>query len=192
MNNNFPPLPVRILVVLIVLGTLGYFGFRSLQPTDTGQLKASGTIESVTVNISLEMAGKVKEVLVTEGQSVKTGDPLLSLDDSLLAAQHAVASAQVDSANAALNTAQAAYATAQQQYDMSLANALAAEKATRLSVWKDTKPTEFNLPVWYFSKEERVQAAQAEVDSTSEALKDELQKLDDIQSRAGSSQFLQV
>ena len=192
MNNNFPPLPVRILVVLIVLGTIGYFGFRSLQPTDTGQLKASGTIESVTVNISPEMAGKVKEALVTEGQSVKTGDPLLSLDDSLLAAQRAVASAQVDSANAALNTAQAAYATAQQQYDMSLANALAAEKATRLSVWKDTKPTEFNLPVWYFSKEERVQAAQAEVDSASEALKDELQKLDDIQSRAGSSQFLQV
>jgi HlyD family secretion protein len=192
MNNNFPPLPVRILVLLIILGTIGYFGFRSLQPTDTGQLKASGTIESVTVNISPEMAGKVKEVLVTEGQSVKTGDPLLSLDDSLLAAQHAVASAQVDSANAALNTAQAAYATAQQQYDMSLTNALAAEKATRLSVWKDTKPTEFSLPVWYFSKEERVQAAQAEVDSASEALKDELQKLDDIQSRAGSSQFLQV
>jgi HlyD family secretion protein len=192
MNNNFPPLPVRILVLLIILGTIGYFGFRSLKPTDTGQLKASGTIESVTVNISPEMAGKVKEVLVTEGQSVKAGDPLLSLDDSLLAAQHVVASAQVDSANAALNTAQAAYATSQQQYDMSLTNALAAEKATRLSVWKDTKPTEFSLPVWYFSKEERVQAAQAEVDSASEALKDELQKLDDIQSRAGSSQFLQV
>jgi len=192
MNNNFPPLPVRIVVVLIILGTLAYFGIRSFNTPSTGNLDASGTIESVTVNLSPEMAGKVKDVLVAEGQSVKTGDPLLSLDDSLLAAQHAVASAQVDSANAALNTAQAAYATAQQQYDMSLTNALAAEKATRLSVWKDTKPTEFNLPVWYFSKEERVQAAQAQVDSTSAALKDEMQKLDDIQSRAGSAQFLQV
>src|SRR4030095_16384363 len=93
---------------------------------------------------------------------------------------------------AALNTAQATYATAQQQYDMSLTNALAAEKANRLAIWKDTKPTQFDLPVWYFSKEERVSAAQAEVDSTSQALQDELQKLDDIQSRAGSSQFLQV
>lgn len=192
MNNNFPPLPVRIVVVLIILGTLAYFGIRSFNTPSTGNLDASGTIESVTVNLSPEMAGKVKDVLVAEGQAVKAGDPLLSLDDSLLAAQHAVASAQVDSANAALNTAQAAYATAQQQYDMSLTNALAAEKATRLSVWKDTKPTEFNLPVWYFSKEERVQAAQAQVDSTSAALKDEMQKLDDIQSRAGSSQFLQV
>ena len=192
MNNNFPPLPVRIVVVLIILGTLAYFGIRSFNTPSTGNLDASGTIESVTVNLSPEMAGKVKDVLVAEGQAVKAGDPLLSLDDSLLAAQHAVASAQVDSANAALNTAQAAYATAQQQYDMSLTNALAAEKATRLSVWKDTKPTEFNLPIWYFSKEERVQAAQAQVDSTSAALKDEMQKLDDIQSRAGSAQFLQV
>ena len=192
MESNFPPLPVRILVVLIILGTLGYFAIRSFNPRENGQLKASGTIEAVTVNISPELAGKVKDVLVVEGQSVKTGDPLLSLDDSLLAAQRAVASAQVDSANAALNTAQAAYATAQQQYDMSLTNALAAEQATRLTVWKDTKPTEFNLPVWYFSKEERVTAAQAEVDSASQALQDELQKLDDIQSRAGSAQFLQV
>jgi HlyD family secretion protein len=192
MERNFPPLPIRILVVLIILGTIGYFAIRSFNTTDSGQQDASGTIESVTVNISPEMAGKVKEVLVTEGQSVKTGDSLLSLDDSLLVAQRAVASAQLDSANAALNTANAAYATAQQQYNATLTNALAAEQTTRLTIWKDAKPTEFNLPIWYFSKEERVTAAQAEVDSASQALQDELQKLDDIQSRAGSTEFLQV
>src|SRR5215475_11773963 len=99
MERNFPPLPVRIVVVLIILGTLAYFGIRSFNTPSTGQRDASGTIESVTINVSPEMAGKVKDVLVTEGQSVKTGDPILSIDDSLLAAQHAVASAQVDSAN---------------------------------------------------------------------------------------------
>jgi len=192
MNNHFPPLPVRILVLLIVLSTIGYFAFRSLQTTDSGQLKASGTIESVTVNVSPEMAGKVKEVLAEEGQPVKAGDPLLSLDDSLLTAQRAVASAQLDSAKAALNTAQAAYETAQQQYDATLTGALAAEKATRLTIWKDTKPIQFDLPVWYFSKEERVKAAQGEVDSTAKALQAELQNLDDIQSRAGSAQFLEI
>src|SRR5258706_15982562 len=117
MNNNFPPLPVRILVILIVLSAIGYFGFRSLKPASTGQLTASGMIESVTVNVSPEMAGKVKEVLVGEGQSVKEGDPLLSLANSFLTAQRAVASAQLDSAKTALPTAQAAYDTAQQQYD---------------------------------------------------------------------------
>ena len=66
MKNNFPPLPVRIVVILIVLATIGYFGFRSLNPVDNGQLKASGTIEAVVVNVSPEIAGKVTEVLVTE------------------------------------------------------------------------------------------------------------------------------
>ena len=79
-----PPIAVRIIVLLIVLSTIGYFAFRSLKPTDSGELKASGTIESVTVNVSPEMAGKVKEVLAGEGQPVKMGDPLLYLDDSLL------------------------------------------------------------------------------------------------------------
>ena len=192
MNNNFPPLPVRILVLLIVLSTVGYYAFRSLKTTDSGRLKASGTIESVTVNVSPEMAGKVKEVFAEEGQPVKAGDPLLSLDDSLLTAQRAVASAQVDSAKAALNTAQSAYDTAQQQYNVTLSNALVAEKATRTTVWKDTKPTEFDQPTWFFSKEERIQAAQTEVDSAETALKDALEKLDNVQQKSGNAKFLDV
>src|SRR5258706_1527774 len=192
MNNNFPPLPVRILVILIVLSAIGYYGFRSLKPASTGQLTASGTIESVTVNVSPEMAGKVKEVLVREGQPVKAGDPLLSLDDSLLTAQRAVASAQLDSAKAALTTAQAAYDTAQQQYDTTLTNALSSEKATRTTVWKDTKPTEFDQPIWYFSKAERLKAAQADVDSAQSALKTAMDKLDNVQQKAGSAQFLEI
>jgi len=192
MKNSFPPLPVRILVILIVLGTIGYFGFRSLNPTDNGQLKASGTIEAVVVNISPEVAGKVNEVLVTEGQAVQVDAALLSLDGSLLTAQRAVASAQVDSAKAALNTAQSAYDTAQQQYNTTLANALASEKTTRTSVWKDTKPTEFNQPTWFFSKDERIQAAQTEVDLAATALKDAQDKLDNVQQKSGSAKFLDV
>ena len=192
MKNSFPPLPVRILVILIVLGTIGYFGFRSLNPTDNGQLKASGTIEAVVVNISPEVAGKVNEVLVTEGQAVQADAALLSLDGRLLTAQRAVASAQVDSAKAALNTAQSAYDTAQQQYNNTVTNALASEKATRTSIWEDTKPTEFDQPTWFFSKEERLQAAQAEVDLAATALKDAQDKLDNVQQKSGSAKFLDV
>jgi hypothetical protein len=59
MERNFPPLPVRILVVLIVLGTLGYFGYQRLNASENVQLDASGSIESVMVNVSPELAGKV-------------------------------------------------------------------------------------------------------------------------------------
>jgi len=192
MKNNFPPLPVRILVILIVLGAIGYYGFRSLNPTDNGQLKASGTIESVVVNVSPEIAGKVKEVLVSEGQTIQADTALLSIDDSLLSAQRAVASAQLDSAKAALHTAQSAYDTAQQQYNTTLTNALASEKTNRTSVWKDTKPTEFDQPIWYFSKAERLKAAQADVDSAQSALKTAMDKLDNTQQKAGSAQFLDI
>src|SRR5918995_4455126 len=99
MQHKLPPLPVRVLVLLvIVIG--GYYAFRSLRQPDDGALAASGTIEATVVNVSPEMAGKVQEVLVEEGQPVRFGDPLLRLDDSLLASQRMVALAQLDSAMA--------------------------------------------------------------------------------------------
>jgi len=187
-----PPLPVRIIIALVVVGTIIYFAVRSSNRDESGQLKASGTIESVTVNISPEMAGKVQDVLVEEGQAIGKGDPLLSLDGSLFTAQRAVASAQVDSANAALNTAAAAYATAQQQYDTTLTNALAQEQSTRTNDWRVTNPSEFDQPSWYFSKAERLAAAQADVDSTLAALQDAQENLRDIQQSAGGSRFLDL
>jgi HlyD family secretion protein len=190
MNHKLPPLPVRIIIALVVIGTIVYFTVRSSNGSDDGQLKASGTIESVTVNISPEIAGKVKDVLVEEGQAIAKGDPLLSLDDSLLTAQRAVASAQLDSANASLNTASTAYATAQQQYDSTLTNALAQEQSTRTNIWRTTNPTEFDQPIWYFSKAERLVAAQAEMDSSLTALQTAQQNLNDVLQSAGSSQFL--
>ena len=192
MNNSFPPLPVRIVLVLLVLGAIGYFVVRSMPPAEDGQLKASGTIESVTVNVSPEIAGRVVEVLAAEGQAVKAGDALLRLDDSLLQTEKHTAQTALDSANAAVQTAQVALESAQLQHDLTLSNALAQEQATRLTIWKDSKPTQFEQPVWYFTKEERMKAAQAEVDAKKASLDDALANLADVGKRAGSANFLQV
>jgi len=192
MNNHFPPLPVRIAIVLIVLSAIGYYAFRSLSPEDNGQLKASGTIESVVVNVSPEMAGKVTEVLAAEGQPVMTGIPLLHLDDSLIQSEKQTATSALDSANAAVQTAEVALESAQLQYDLILSNALAQESNTRIEIWDESKPTEFDQPVWYFSKEERIKAAQAEVDAKKAAMDDAKKKLNEISARAGSSDFLAV
>jgi HlyD family secretion protein len=191
MHRNLPPLPVRIAVLVIILGTLGYYGYKSLTDDENGQLKASGTIESVIVNISPEMAGKVADVFATEGQAVTAGDPLLSLDGDLLTAQRAVAAAQADSAKSALNTATAAYATAQQQYEIALSNALAAERTTRNSVWRESKPGDFDLPSWYFAKGERLTAAQAEVDAALVNVEEAFKNLDEKQKGAGLS-FVEI
>jgi HlyD family secretion protein len=187
-----PPLALRIVVILLVLSTILYYAFRSLTTDENGALKASGVIEATQVNIAPELAGRVKDVFVTEGQTVRKGDPLLSLDEGLLTAQRAVASAQLDSAKAALNTASAAYATAQQQYDVTLTNALAQEASTRLTVWRTPKPSQFDQPVWYFSKAERLAAAQAEVDAAAVKLEEAKKKLDDLQKTEGGAEFIKI
>jgi HlyD family secretion protein len=169
-----------------------YFIVTQTTADENGALTASGSIEAATVNVAPEMAGKIVEVLVVEGQSVSTGDPLLRLDDSLLQSEKQTAQSALDSANAAVRTAEVALESAQLQYDITLTNALAQEKNTRIAIWDASKPSEFDQPVWYFSREERLKAAQAEVDAKKAALDDAIKKLDEVNARAGSSDFLAI
>ena len=168
MQHKRPPLPAIILIVLIIATGI-YYGGRTMNADGDEQLSASGTIESTVVNVSPEMAGKVKDVLVGEGQSVKVGDPLLSLDDSLLAAQRAVAQAGVDSARSAMLTTQSAYDMAQAQYDATVTAARAQQGAGRLVDWMGRTPGQFDQPLWYFSRTEQITAAQAEIDASLQA-----------------------
>ena len=191
MNHKLPPLPVRIVVVLIVIAAILYFTIGNSK-ADDGQLKASGTIESVTVNVSPEMAGKVKDVLVSEGESVKSGDPLLHLEDSLLTAQQAVASAQLDSANSAVNTSEAALASAQVQYDMTFDNAVLQSDAIRTVDWYRDEPGAFELPLWYYSQTEQISAAQTEVNSAKAAWEAAESNLASVLGSAGSAAFVKA
>lgn len=191
MNHKRPPLPAIIIILLLIAVSI-YFIVTQTTADRNGALTASGSIEAVTVNVSPEMAGKVVEVLADEGQSVKTGDPLLRLDDSLLRSEKQTAQAVLDSANAAVQTARIAFESAQLQYDLTLSNALAQEKSARITIWKESKPGQFDQPVWYFSKKERIKAAQTEVDAKKTALDNAMKKLDDISKRAGSAEFLEI
>src|SRR5512135_2319287 len=93
---------MQIIMIVVFLAAALYFGFRVLTNRSDGKLRASGTIEASEVDVSPETPGKVKQVMVEEGQPVKAGDPVLSLDETLLAAQRTVAQSGVDSAHSAL------------------------------------------------------------------------------------------
>ena len=190
MQHKRPPVPVIILVLLIVAAGI-YYGIRALNGDGNGQLSASGTIESVVVNVSPEMAGKVKEVLVIEGQSVKTGDALLSLDDSLLAAQRAVASSQLDSAIAGVQTAQNALNTATYQYQIALEAALEQDKTTRVQDWFTEDPYRFEQPEWYFTRDEQIRAAQVKVDEALQALEDTQANLTEVTQSLEAADFIE-
>jgi HlyD family secretion protein len=159
----------QLVMIVVFLAAIVYFAFLVVSNKNDGKLRASGTIEAVEVNVSPETSGKVKEVLIEEGQSVKTGDALLTLDDSLLAAQHAVSVANLETAKAGAQTAQNALTTAKSQYQITLETALAQDRKTRVQDWFSKDPNSFEQPDWYFSRVEQLKAAQAQVDL---ALKD--------------------
>lgn len=189
MQHKRPPLPAIVLVVLLIAAGI-YYGVRTLNADSDGQLSASGTIESTVVNISPEMAGKVKEVLVNEGQSVQAGDPLFLLDDSLLAAQRTVAESGVDSARSALLSAQSASDMAQAQYDATLTVARAQQGAERLTDWASRAPGQFDQPLWYFSRPEQITAAQAEVDDSLQALQQAQADFDTMVKDLNNAEFI--
>ncbi|MBV6394657.1 MAG: p-hydroxybenzoic acid efflux pump subunit AaeA [Anaerolineales bacterium] len=162
MNHKRPPVPAIILLVLII-ALSAYFFYTQNKESKNGALAASGFIEATQINVAPELAGKVTEVLVAEGDSVRAGDPLLRLDPSLLTAQRAVASAQVDSANAAL-------ASAQNQYDLAAKNAIAAQQGDTTKDWRFSAPDEFNQPAWYFTQTEEIQSIQTELAAALSAL----------------------
>jgi HlyD family secretion protein len=190
MNHKRPPVPAIILIALLIIVSI-YFLVTQTLSEDDGALTASGTIETTVVNVSPEMAGKVKDVPVEEGQPVKMGVPLLLLDDSLLAAQRAVAVSQLDSANVGVRTAQNALTIAQSQYQITLEASLAQGKSTRLQDWF-SDPDQFEQPGWYYTREEQVQAMQAQVDMAQKAMEDAEVNLTRVSESLEQSDFLKA
>jgi len=173
---------IFILALLLALLTA------SCGAATSNTIQASGQIEAKEISVSPELSGRVVEVLVDEGDSVKKDEPVLRLDDSLLLSEKQSAQSMLDSANANVQAARATLDSAKAEYDLTLSLALAEEP--RVDAWKESKPSEYDQPVWYFSKAEKIQSAQNEVDAALKALNDAKSNMDDIEKRAGSSSFL--
>ncbi len=191
MKNRRLPIPVMVALALVVL-IGGYYGVRALTGDGNGQLKASGTIEATTVNVSPETAGKIEEVLVEQGQAVKAGEPLFRLDDTLLKAQYAAAEAGLAVAQSAAQTTQAAYASAQAQYQITLTSARAQARTTRIRDWLGKTPDYFDQPKWYFTQDEQIAAAQAEVEAAQANLTASQKKLEQVVQDLSNASFVQA
>ena len=176
-------------IIILMLASLFLVG---CGPANSTALQASGQIEATEIAVAPELSGRVVDVTVAEGDSVTAGDPLLTLDDSLLQAQKRTLETGLDTANANIQAAQAALDMAQLQYDQTLSSALDAEKATRVAIWKESKPGEFDLPTWFFNRDERVKATQAEVEAAKANLETEQQKLASVEQQVTSVAFLEA
>ena len=193
MNANRNLRTVVIVLVLAAFAAFGYWYFY-MRPAAaaSGALTASGTVETTEISIASEVAGKVQEVKVTEGDTVKTGDQLFILDSSLLNAQRNVAAAGLGTAQSAAVTAAAAQAAAQVQYDMAFNSAMTKDRPTRTTDWLKGQPGEYTLPLWYYNQNEKLSAAQTEADSALAALTKMQDKLISVQKTSSSAEFVKA
>jgi multidrug resistance efflux pump len=165
-------IPLIFMLLVVIAGSIYLI---SVSGPQDGPLQASGIVEAVEVVVAPEIGGRVAEVRVEEGLLVEAGQELFRLDDALILAQRDQAQAAVATTQAALSTAQATVEAAQIQLEIALAQARVSELSDLVNPWRQFSPGAFDLPMWYFQQDERIQAAQYEMEATEQALADERQ-----------------
>lgn len=172
-----------VFVSLMVILSMALSACGTLVSADTTDLNASGTIASLEVNVAPQIGGQVVSVSVEEGTQVNAGDELFRLDDSLFKAQRAQAEASIQLAESAVSSAKA-------QYDLVLNNARLQDQQNRVSNWNASQPSQFDLPVWYFDKEEKLASANLEIDAAKTGLDKEKANLEKVLTNVASQEFL--
>ncbi len=178
MKKSVITFTICLLSLAILLG-----GCQAINGNGTNELKASGIISATEINIAPQIGGTVISVKVNEGSHVKKGDVLFLLDDALLQAQYDQASAAVTGAEKAVNSARI-------QYDIAVNNARLQEQQNRINSWNLPQPEDFDLPVWYFDKEEIINSARSEVDAAAADLEAEKVNLEKVLANNSSLGFL--
>jgi HlyD family secretion protein len=96
----------RFVVPLLVVAALGWYGFHRWRLA-TAPYEWSGTVEAHTISLGSRAGGRVKQVLVKEGDRVKPGDAIVVLEAGDWPAQLQQAEAQLAMAQATLDKLQA-------------------------------------------------------------------------------------
>jgi HlyD family secretion protein len=103
---------IRIIAVIAVVAVILAFAIpwyvNSATAVTPAGIATSGFIEATSVNIAAETGGRVTGITVSEGDRVKAGDRVVTLDGTLLAAQRQQAEINLNLARA--NVAQATLA----------------------------------------------------------------------------------
>lgn len=92
---------ILVLVALAAAGG-GWWWWNRQAPVDTGHLVLQGNVDIRQVSLAFDGSGRIADLRVEEGDSVKAGDVLGHLDTRTLLLQARQAEAQVDAARQAL------------------------------------------------------------------------------------------
>jgi len=103
MRHVVQPLALMVVGGAILLGGCG--------TGDTGEIRASGTVEATDADLGFQMAGRIEAILVREGDSVQAGAEVAFLDQEELQARRRSAEAQEEAALAFLAEMESGFRT---------------------------------------------------------------------------------
>ncbi len=181
--------PARILLSVLVTLALGGCSVFEQAPA-TSSLSASGVVAATSIGVTAELGGKVLDVSVAEGDSVKAGDVLFTIDCALLQAQRDQTAAAVDVANAAVGAAEAQQQNAQIQYALIRQGVTQQDTPSRVAVWGAPVDATITVPNWYFGQGEQLTATQAELDAAVAALDIEQANVQNELKKASNADFV--
>ncbi len=128
------------ITVVVLISLVGYWAYKSLTDSKVlpGIFQANGTIEGNEVAVGSETIGQVTNVKIKEGDLVKKGQLLLSIDDNVQKVQIEQAKAQLDLAEVQLQQAsnQKEYKAVVLQKNLAEANVKAAQLSLDKTVIK--------------------------------------------------------
>ena len=114
--------------LVLAAGVGGYFGWKAFQPAKLpdGFASSNGRIEATEIDVATKLAGRLKELLVDEGDFVTAGQVLARMDTDVLTAQLREAEADLRKATKAVETATST--VAQRESEKAAAEALVLQR----------------------------------------------------------------
>jgi len=110
----------------------GYYAWLKLgpQPLPPGIASSNGRIEATEIDIAAKLAGRIDEILVQEGELVRTGQVLVKMDTAVLKAQLREAEAMLQQAVISIETAKSQ--VTQREAEKATAEAVVAQREAEL------------------------------------------------------------
>jgi len=160
---------IRLAVVLAV-GVAAALAWQryGIRENEDGIISGNGRIEAVEIDVAAKTAGRVKEILVGEGDFVTRGQVVAALDTDVLEAQLRQAQAQLLQAHSTVATARSQLE--QRRSDKAAAQAAVAQREVELKAAKQRLSRSIALAEDGFIAPQAVDDERAHVDSAQAAV----------------------
>jgi HlyD family secretion protein len=121
-----------IAAVILAAAIIGLLVWKRLRPSNEELASGNGRIEATEVDVAAKLAGRIKDILVNEGDFVTNGQLLAIMQIGVLEAQRDEARAQNRHASNAVTSAKAE--VRRRESDKNAAEALVAERQSELDI----------------------------------------------------------